>query len=185
MCRPFHSAICRLLCLLCVLCLASGQMDNCSQEPATLLCRGERAMRNALRNLSKSDKPLVIMRGLEIVPLRNETTGYGEEAPGNSETEPTLLDSVAGYLRTHEVNLRLADLLEDHSGGPVTGERNTLVINCAKSYLTGCGQVVIGLASQCMFKVVVNRKLQSYTQSAATNQKSWSRAWKMKHYFSL
>lgn len=66
------------------------------------------------------------------MPLRNETAGYGEEAPGNSETEPTLLDSVAGYLRTHEVNLRLADLLEDHSGGPVTGERNTLVINCAK-----------------------------------------------------
>lgn len=85
-------------------------------------------MRNALRNLSKSDKPLVIMRGLEIVPLRNETGGYGEEAPGNSETEPTLLDSVAGYLRTHEVNLRLADLLEDHNNGQVTGEGEPLYI---------------------------------------------------------
>lgn len=124
MCRPFHSAAIRcLLCLLCALCLASGQLENCSHEPATLLCRGERAMRNALRNLGKSDKPLVIMRGLEIVPLRNESRG--KETPGESEAEPTLLDSLAGYLRTHEVNLRLADLLEEHSAGQVTGKRQT------------------------------------------------------------
>lgn len=123
MCRPqFHSAAIRsLLCLLCALCLASGQLENCSQEPATLLCRGERAMRNALRNLSKSDKPLVIMRGLEIVPLRNESGS--KEAPGEMETEATLLDSLAGYLRTHEVNLKLADLLDEHTAGQVTGER--------------------------------------------------------------
>ncbi|KAH8406951.1 hypothetical protein KR222_001255 [Zaprionus bogoriensis] len=119
--RSLHTAICLLL-LSCGLCLASDHGDNCGQEPATLLCRGERAMKNALRNLSKSDKPLVIMRGLEIVPLHNETAN-DTEASGDAATDATLLDSLAGYLRTHELNLRLADLLDEQGGGQVAEGR--------------------------------------------------------------
>lgn len=119
MCPPLYSTP---LCLLCLLCLASAQLDNCSKDPATLLCRGERAMRNVLRNLSKSEKPLVIMRGLEIVPLPNEV-----EAPPTAATDAdadaTLLDSLSTYLRTHELNLKLADLLDESSpsGATVAG----------------------------------------------------------------
>ncbi|XP_034484430.1 uncharacterized protein LOC117789507 [Drosophila innubila] len=121
MCRLLH-----LLSLLsCVFCLANGQWENCGQESSTLLCRGERAMRNVLRNLSKSEKPLVIMRGLEIVPLRNETAGNELEAPPETgaDTDATLLDSLALYLRTHEVNLKLSELLDEHHGGQVTEAR--------------------------------------------------------------
>lgn len=53
--------------------------------------------------------------------MRNESGS--KEAPGEMETEATLLDSLAGYLRTHEVNLKLADLLDEHTAGQVTGER--------------------------------------------------------------
>lgn len=64
------------------------------------------------------------MRGLEIVPLRNETTGNELEAPSETgaDTDATLLDSLAMYLRTHEVNLKLSDLLDEQYGGEVTGE---------------------------------------------------------------
>jgi len=89
-------------------------------------------MRNILRNLSKSEKPLVIMRGLEIVPLHNETAvNEVSEAPleAGAEADPTLLDSLALYLRTHEVNLKLSDLLDEHNGGQVAGEAITKVLN--------------------------------------------------------
>ncbi|XP_062124263.1 uncharacterized protein LOC133837497 [Drosophila sulfurigaster albostrigata] len=119
--------MCRLLYLLGLLCCAfystNGQwLENCDQEPTTLLCRGERAMKNVLRNLSKSEKPLVIMRGLEIVPLNNESTASGNES--ESQTDASLLDNLASYLRTHEVNLKLSDLLvEEHKAGEITEAR--------------------------------------------------------------
>ncbi|EDV90719.1 uncharacterized protein LOC6569679 [Drosophila grimshawi] len=119
--------MCRLRCslslLLSLLCLTSAKLDNCNRESPTLLCRGENALRNVLRNLSKSDKPLVLMRGLEIVPLHNETTENELEAPHSADGDTTLLDCVSTYLRTHELNLKLADLLEDTSDGQVAEAR--------------------------------------------------------------
>lgn len=110
--------MCRPLCALCLLvCLASAQpgQDSCSQDSGTLLCRGERAVRNVLRNLSKSDQPLVIMRGLELVPVPNNEVETPPTAA--ADMDATLLDSVSAYLRTHELNLKLGDLLDEPSGG--------------------------------------------------------------------
>ncbi|XP_030371682.1 uncharacterized protein LOC115621972 [Scaptodrosophila lebanonensis] len=119
--------MCRAYLLFCLLgfalCLAEAQSkdDECVQQP-TLYCRGARALRIMLRNLNKSDKPLVIMRGLEIVPLHNETETEAMLKHA-ADTQPTLLDSVAFYLRTHEINLKLADLLDE----PTTSlERNSI-----------------------------------------------------------
>ncbi|XP_020798663.1 uncharacterized protein LOC110176589 [Drosophila serrata] len=99
-----------LLSLLLLLLLSSVivRAENCDQDASvTLYCRGERALRNVLRNLNRSDKPLVVVKGLEIVPLNASMT---EEEPDQS-----LLDSLSFYLRTHEVNVKLADLLEDEA----------------------------------------------------------------------
>ncbi|KAH8361807.1 hypothetical protein KR200_000833 [Drosophila serrata] len=99
-----------LLSLLLLLLLSSVivRAENCDQDASvTLYCRGERALRNVLRNLNRSDKPLVVVKGLEIVPLNASMT---EEEP-----EQSLLDSLSFYLRTHEVNVKLADLLEDEA----------------------------------------------------------------------
>ncbi|XP_034659941.1 uncharacterized protein LOC117896042 [Drosophila subobscura] len=108
-----------LLCLLLGLFSFVLSAENCDQDQATatLLCRGERALRNVLRNLNKSDKPLVVVRGLEIVPLRSATSLEEEDS------EQGLLDSLAFYLRTHEVNVKLAYLLEDESRGEVAEAR--------------------------------------------------------------
>ncbi|XP_034127218.1 LOW QUALITY PROTEIN: uncharacterized protein LOC117583136 [Drosophila guanche] len=112
-----------LLCLLLALCSLVLGAENCDQDQdqdqgtATLFCRGERALRNVLRNLNRSDQPLVVVRGLEIVPLRNATS------PGEEDSEQGLLDSLAFYLRTHEVNVKLAYLLEDESRGEVAEAR--------------------------------------------------------------
>lgn len=102
--------------LLCLLFLTAVRSENCDQDAgATLYCRGERALRNVLRNLNRSDKPLVVVRGLEIVPLQNNS--ISDEEP---DQEQGLLDSLSFYLRTHEINVKLADLLEDES--QVSGE---------------------------------------------------------------
>ncbi|KAH8347075.1 hypothetical protein KR059_004838 [Drosophila kikkawai] len=98
----------RVFPLLSLLLFSVVRAENCDQDPSvTLYCRGERALRNVLRNLNRSDKPLVVVKGLEIVPLN---ASMPEEEP-----EQGLLDSLSFYLRTHEVNVKLADLLEDEA----------------------------------------------------------------------
>ncbi|EDW24280.1 GL24057 [Drosophila persimilis] len=109
----------RVLPLLCLLLgIATARSENCDHDviAPTLFCRGERALRNVLRNLNKSDKPLEVVRGLEIVPLQNATSV-------EEDSEQGLLDSLAFYLRTHEVNVKLAYLLEDDSKGEVAEAR--------------------------------------------------------------
>ncbi|EDW84612.1 uncharacterized protein Dwil_GK13035 [Drosophila willistoni] len=93
--------------IFCLLYLSNCVQSNDCGQDETLYCRGERALRNVIRNLNKSDKPLVIMPGMEIVPMHNES------AVGKENPEETLLDSLANYLRTHEVNVKLVDLLEE------------------------------------------------------------------------
>ncbi|XP_017037777.1 uncharacterized protein Osi5 [Drosophila kikkawai] len=98
----------RVFPLLSLLLFSVVRAEICDQDPSvTLYCRGERALRNVLRNLNRSDKPLVVVKGLEIVPLN---ASMPEEEP-----EQGLLDSLSFYLRTHEVNVKLADLLEDEA----------------------------------------------------------------------
>ncbi|KAH8242911.1 hypothetical protein KR032_003020 [Drosophila birchii] len=98
----------RVFPLLSLLLFSVVRAENCDQDAGvTLYCRGERALRNVLRNLNRSDKPLVVVKGLEIVPLN---ASMAEEEP-----EQSLLDSLSFYLRTHEVNVKLADLLEDEA----------------------------------------------------------------------
>ncbi|EDW55068.1 GM10866 [Drosophila sechellia] len=97
--------------LLCLLFLTAVRSENCDQDAgATLYCRGERALRNVLRNLNRSDHPLVVVRGLEIVPLQNNSIADKEP-----DQEQGLLDTLSFYLRTHEINVKLADLLEDEA----------------------------------------------------------------------
>ncbi|XP_017967253.1 uncharacterized protein LOC108659042 [Drosophila navojoa] len=141
MCPPRYATP---LCLLSLLCLASAQLDNCSKDPVTLLCRGERAMRNVLRNLSKSDKPLVIVRGLEIVPLPNEVEAPPTADP-NADADATLLDSLSTYLRTHELNLKLADLLDEASPSEARKKDKGQGLLLAMALMFGKMMAVLGL----------------------------------------
>uniref|UniRef100_A0A6P4EW66 Uncharacterized protein LOC108045971 n=1 Tax=Drosophila rhopaloa TaxID=1041015 RepID=A0A6P4EW66_DRORH len=101
----------RIFPLLCLLLFSAVRSENCDQDAgATLYCRGERALRNVLRNLNRNDRPLVVVKGLEIVPLQNNSLVEDEQ-----EQDQSLLDSLSFYLRTHEVNVKLADLLEDEA----------------------------------------------------------------------
>ncbi|KAI8046058.1 uncharacterized protein LOC128258149 [Drosophila gunungcola] len=107
----------RIFPLLCLLLFSVVRSENCDQDAsATLYCRGERALRNVLRNLNRSEKPLVVVRGLEIVPLQNNSLVEDEQ-----HLDQSLLDSLSFYLRTHEINVKLADLLEDEA--PVSEAR--------------------------------------------------------------
>jgi len=57
----------------------------------------------------------VVVRGLEIVPLQNNSLNNVDQ-----DQDQSLLDSLSFYLRTHEINVKLADLLEDEA--QVSGE---------------------------------------------------------------
>uniref|UniRef100_A0A034WU98 Uncharacterized protein n=1 Tax=Bactrocera dorsalis TaxID=27457 RepID=A0A034WU98_BACDO len=89
---------------------------NCltnSLNSDSIYCRGSRAIRNVIKNLNRRDKPLVLMRGLEIVPI--EPVSNGLPAEPALESDDTFLGYISEYLRSHELNIKFADLLADES----------------------------------------------------------------------
>ncbi|XP_067619152.1 uncharacterized protein Osi5 [Eurosta solidaginis] len=95
----------------------------------SIYCRGSRAIRNIIHNLNRMDKPLVLMRGLEIVPANNFKTGESALVADDS-----FLTCISDYLRSHELNIKFSDLLADESERYLT--RN-LQRNGEDSLLTG------------------------------------------------
>jgi len=65
----------------------------------------------------------VVVRGLEIVPLQNNSLNNVDQ-----DQDQSLLDSLSFYLRTHEINVKLADLLEDEA--QVSGEFKCYTNTC-------------------------------------------------------
>ncbi|TMW51537.1 hypothetical protein DOY81_003396 [Sarcophaga bullata] len=108
--------------------------DQCltNSLETSLYCRGTRAINNIINNLSKTDKPIVIVRGLEIVPSNNTAattvksdsksntdtdTGIdnaGNEADYSNDTTTNLLERFSRYLQTHELNIKFSDLMSLH-----------------------------------------------------------------------
>ncbi|KPU80434.1 uncharacterized protein Dana_GF16377, isoform B [Drosophila ananassae] len=129
----------RIFPLLCLLLFSVVRSENCDKDSSsTLYCRGERALRNVLRNLNRSDKPLVVIKGLEIVPLQNNSLVEEEE-------NYSLLDNMSLYLRTHEVNVKLADLLEDESGAQARKKDKGQGMLLAMALMFGKMMAVMGL----------------------------------------
>ncbi|XP_061389632.1 uncharacterized protein LOC133324811, partial [Musca vetustissima] len=101
--------------------------DDCSNNSleTVLWCRGSKALQNALNNLSKTNKPVVIIRGLELVPSTNITSDDGNNqvtanltdntVDNDGDTDDTFLGRFSRYLRTHELNIKFSDLLADVS----------------------------------------------------------------------
>ncbi|XP_037884746.1 uncharacterized protein LOC119634578 [Glossina fuscipes] len=96
---------------------------SASSIEMSLYCRGMRAVRNIIYNLNKTNKPIVIVRGLEIVPSRSSTdatddinTNYvnaGNVDNGVNDKDDTLVGRFSAYLRTHELNIKFSELLAD------------------------------------------------------------------------
>ncbi|XP_019895573.2 uncharacterized protein LOC101889963 [Musca domestica] len=117
----------------------SNNADDCLNNSleAVIWCRGSRALKNALNNLSKTNKPVVIVRGLELVPSAaarqnqhltnytsdNDASNNNNQANGNlidntvddGDTDDTFLGRFSRYLGTHELNIKFSDLLADVS----------------------------------------------------------------------
>ncbi|XP_065358022.1 uncharacterized protein Osi5 [Calliphora vicina] len=104
--------------------------DECltNSLETSMYCRGSRAVNNIINNLSKTDKPIVIVRGLEIVPSttnsHNNTANNnnninkihnnninGVAGVGEGDTDDTFLGRFSYYLRTHELNIKFSDLM--------------------------------------------------------------------------
>ncbi|KAM7359236.1 osiris 5 [Cochliomyia hominivorax] len=106
----------------------------------SLYCRGTRVINNIINNLSKTDKPIVIVRGLEIVPTNgynpndnhnNISTNHDNDKNNNNNNnnnndnkgeegviDDTFLGRFSQYLRTHELNIKFSDLMStDESEG--------------------------------------------------------------------
>lgn len=95
----------------------------------SLYCRGSRAINNIINNLSKNDKPIVIIRGLEIVPSNkghhhftdnnstdfiknnNNISNKSDNGVGEGDKDDTFLGRFSHYLRTHELNIKFSDLM--------------------------------------------------------------------------
>uniref|UniRef100_A0A1B0B2W2 Osiris 16 n=1 Tax=Glossina palpalis gambiensis TaxID=67801 RepID=A0A1B0B2W2_9MUSC len=98
---------------------------SASSIEMSLYCRGMRAVRNIIYNLNKTNKPIVIVRGLEIVPSRRSTdatddinTNYvnaGNVDNGVNDKDDTLVGRFSAYLRTHELNIKFSELLADET----------------------------------------------------------------------
>lgn len=84
-----------------------------SLKSDSIYCRGSRAIRNIIKNLNRRDKPLVLMRGLEIVPIESVPNDIPAESA--LENDDTFLGYISEYLRSHELNIKFADLLADES----------------------------------------------------------------------
>ncbi|KAL5284803.1 hypothetical protein ACFFRR_006861 [Megaselia abdita] len=84
--------------------LAFNCKDN--KDMPKILCDSSRVIRNAVKMLHDSKEPLVIIPGLEIV--RTQTAVAEERSSENS----SFLERIAYYLRTHELNVKFADLLD-------------------------------------------------------------------------
>ncbi|XP_012160472.1 uncharacterized protein LOC101462300 [Ceratitis capitata] len=84
-----------------------------SLDSDSIYCRGSRAIRNVIQNLNRRDKPLVLMRGLEIVPIASENSVTSTES--TLDGDESFLGCVSEYLRSHELNINFADLLADES----------------------------------------------------------------------
>lgn len=102
----------------------ANSSDDCLNNSleASVLCRGSRAIRNALNNLSNSKEPVVIVRGLELVPsslAQPNSSGDGNNSVNSNVTDndsdDTFLARVSRYLRTHELNIKFSDLMTDES----------------------------------------------------------------------
>uniref|UniRef100_A0A1A9VIW4 Osiris 16 n=1 Tax=Glossina austeni TaxID=7395 RepID=A0A1A9VIW4_GLOAU len=94
---------------------------SASSIEMSLYCRGMRAVRNIIYNLNKTNKPIVIVRGLEIVPSRRSTDATNDFVnAGNvdnvvNDKDDTLVGRFSAYLRTHELNIKFSELLADET----------------------------------------------------------------------
>lgn len=96
----------------------AASFDDClsnALDTKSLFCRGKRALRNVLYNLNKSDRSIVIVRGLEIVPVKDVTSKNDKPSVDSAMTDESLFDSFSDYLRTHELNIKFSDLLAEES----------------------------------------------------------------------
>ncbi|XP_053946243.1 uncharacterized protein LOC128855397 [Anastrepha ludens] len=96
--------------------VAAQSASDCftnSLNSDSIYCRGSRAIRNVINNLNRRDKPLVLMRGLEIVPSTRESNVTPAEDP--LESDDSFLGCISEYLRSHELNIKFSDLLADES----------------------------------------------------------------------
>lgn len=89
--------------------LAFNCKDN--KDMPTFLCDSSRVLRNAVKMLHDSKEPLVIIPGLEIV--RTPASAVEERSSTGYEIDnSSFLGRFAYYLRTHELNVKFADLLD-------------------------------------------------------------------------
>lgn len=89
--------------------LAFDCKDN--KDMPRFLCDSSRVLHNAVKLLHVTKEPLVIIPGLEIV--RTKATAAEERSYSGFEMEnSSFLDRIAYYLRTHELNVKFADLLD-------------------------------------------------------------------------
>lgn len=89
--------------------LAYDCKDN--KDMPKILCDSSRVVRNAMKLLHDSKDPLVIIPGLEIVQT-SLTAAEERSSAGFDMENSSFLDRIAHYLRTHELNVRFADLLD-------------------------------------------------------------------------
>ncbi|XP_073820271.1 osiris 5 [Musca autumnalis] len=109
-----------------------SNIDDCTNNSleSMVWCRGSKALQNALNNLSKTNKPVVIVRGLELVHSKNQhltnytsdgsdsnqvNANFADNTVDNGDSDDTFLGRFSRYLKTHELNIKFSDLLADVS----------------------------------------------------------------------
>lgn len=91
---------------------------DCNKADSVVLCHGAKAIRNVMHhvvfNKNGIEQPLKILPGLEIVPLRDDSILLSDNPAGRSNTQEsdTYLGRVAKYLSSHELKIRLSDIIQ-------------------------------------------------------------------------
>lgn len=93
--------------------VAFGAVDCCDNAESPVTCHGARVVRNVVEQMltsKNSEGILKLVPGLEIITVKDNVSEF--DARANDVNDDGVMGRVMRYLETHEVNIKLPELMK-------------------------------------------------------------------------